>query len=185
MNRNFKKFVAAGVSAFVLATSVYAFAEGPDLLIAPYPTGNETMPIAPNPTGDETMPIAPISAKVPTALVVNGTSLEGAEIVAEGDVLMLPLRAVCEALGFSVAWNEEDSSIKIDNGEVNTTVVIGVDSYYKASSKAIGLTAPFSFGAAPMLINDKTYIPAELLNLLFSNPEIVTVDGDTMTVNTK
>lgn len=122
MNRNFKKFVAAGVSAFVLATSVCAFAEGSDLLIAPYPTGNETMPIA------------PISAKVPTALVVNGTSLEGAEIVAEGDVLMLPLRAVCEALGFSVAWNEEDSSIKIDNGEVNTTFVIGVDSYYKASS---------------------------------------------------
>lgn len=173
MNRNFKKYVVTGISAFVLATSVCSFAETPDLLIAPPPSGNEAMPIA------------PISAKAPTKILVNGTELKGAKVIAEGDVFMLPLRAVCETLDFSVIWDAENSRVKIDNGEVNTTLEIGVDSYYKASSTAIGLTAPFSFGAAPKLVNGKTYVPAELLNLLFSNPDTVAVDGDVITVNAK
>lgn len=117
--------------------------------------------------------------------MVNSKELVGAKTQVENGVVLVSLRAVAEELGFKVEWNGSDDSVKIDNGEVNTTLRIGVDSYYKASSTAIGLTAPFSFGAAPMLIDEKTYVPAELFGLLYSDSETVSIDGDTLFVNTK
>lgn len=125
------------------------------------------------------------SVQAPTKIVVNSKELVGAKTQVENGVVLVPLRAVAEELGFKVEWNGSDDSVKIDNGEVNTTLRIGVDSYYKASSTAIGLTAPFSFGAAPMLIDEKTYVPAELFGLLYSDSETVSIDGDTLFVNTK
>ena len=84
----------------------------------------------------------------------------------ENKHLMLPLRAVAEKLGFKVDWNAERQSITLDNGEVNTIVYIGTDSYYMASSTAIGMSAPTALGAAPVLKNDVTYVPAEMFNVL-------------------
>ena len=127
----------------------------------------------------------PESVQAPTKIVVNSKELTGAKAQVENSIVMLPLRAVGEALGFKVEWNGSDDSVKLDNGEVNTTLRIGVDSYYKASSTAIGLTAPFSFGAVPMLVGEKTYVPAELFNLLYSDSETVSIDGDTLFVNTR
>lgn len=81
---------------------------------------------------------------------------------------MIPLRLVAEALGFEVTWDSSIRGAKLDDGNVKTTVVIGEDSYYKASSKAIGLTQSIELGAKPELIDNTMYVPAELFNLLYS-----------------
>jgi hypothetical protein len=81
---------------------------------------------------------------------------------------MIPLRLVAETLGFEVTWDSSIRGAKLDDGSVKTTVVIGEDSYYKASSKAIGLTQSIELGAKPELIDNTMYVPAELFNLLYS-----------------
>ncbi len=83
-----------------------------------------------------------------------------------GKNVMLPIRSVAETLGFKVEWDGERQGVKLDNGEVNTVVYIGTDSYYMASSTAIGMSAPTALGSAPVLKNDRTYVPAEMFKIL-------------------
>lgn len=97
----------------------------------------------------------------------------------EGHV-MVPLRLVSEALGFKVKWNPKTHGVMLDDGSVKTEVTVGVDGYYKASSKAIGLTQTFKFGAKPEIKNGTVYVPVQLFNLLYSNNEAVTLVGDTV-----
>lgn len=91
-------------------------------------------------------------------------------------ILMVPLRSVAEALGFTVVWNGKDQSIFLDDGTAKTTLYIGQDSYFKASSKAIGLTQNFCLGQAPTLIESTTFVPASLFNLLYSDNNAVKIE---------
>lgn len=102
--------------------------------------------------------------------------LGGHKLVEQDDLIMLPLRAVAEGLGFNVTWEGEDQSILLDNGTVKTTLYIGNDSYFNASSQAIGLTQSFQLGASPMLIDSNTYVPASLFNLLYSDNNSVKLE---------
>lgn len=89
-----------------------------------------------------------------------------AVLVGQEDIPMVPLRSVAEGLGFTVVWNGKEQSIFLDNGIVKTTLYIGQDSYFKASSQAIGLTQNHRLGRAPVLIENKTYVPASLFDFL-------------------
>jgi hypothetical protein len=102
--------------------------------------------------------------------------LGGKKLVDQHGLLLLPLRSVAEGLGFDVTWNGEDRSILLDSGTVKTTLYIGQDNYFKASSQAIGLTQNFHLGAAPMLIDSRTYVPASLFNLLYSDNNVVKIE---------
>jgi hypothetical protein len=109
------------------------------------------------------------------ALTINDQVIDLGElkIHEQNNQKMIPLRLVAEALGFEVTWDSSIRGAKLDNGSVKTTVVIGEDSYYKASSKAIGLTQSIELGAKPELIDNTMYVPAELFNLLYSNENAV------------
>ena len=89
-----------------------------------------------------------------------------AVLVGQEDIPMVPLRSVAEDLGFTVVWDGKEQSIFLDNGTVKTTLCIGQDSYFKASSQAIGLTQNHRLGKAPVLIDSKTYVPASLFDFL-------------------
>ena len=68
--------------------------------------------MAANDTG-EPMVIAPAPSVVATAqrqFVVNGKAMQLDSYTTENGTLMVPVRALAEALGFKVTWN---------NGEVN------------------------------------------------------------------
>ena len=111
----------------------------------------------------------PLTAAAPAAytLSVNGkTAGIKYEVYKENDKIMVPLRFVAENLGFKVEWDEENQAVRLDNGTVNTIVRIGDDSYYMASSKAIGMSAPTPLGAAPVVKGDFTYVPADMFNIL-------------------
>lgn len=117
-------------------------------------------------------------------IIINGEEVDLSElpIYMVDDIAMIPLRLVAEKLGFTVTWNDKDYSIDLDDAEVNTTLIVGEDLYYKASSVSVGLTAPMSLGAAPELVDDRTFIPAALFNLLYSNPDSVTVIDGVLTI---
>ena len=85
------------------------------------------------------------------SVTVNGGKLDLGKntVFTSGKQTMLPLRVTAEKLGFKVTWDGKDRAIKLDNGEVNTRIHIGTDSYYMVSSTAIGMSAPTALGAAP------------------------------------
>lgn len=124
------------------------------------------------------------ATQAPVKVSVNGKVLElgKSAIVERNGKYMVPLKAVSKALGFDLKWDAKAKTASIDNNVVKTTVTVGKDTYYKASSKAIGLTAPFSYGASPEIIDGKLYVPADLFNLLYSNNESVKVNGDTLNI---
>ena len=66
-------------------------------------------------------------------------------------------------------------------GEVNTVVYIGEDNYYMASSTAIGMSAPTSLGAAPVIKDNMTFVPAGLFNVLACGENTYTAENGKIT----
>lgn len=99
-------------------------------------------------------------------------------------VVMVPLRANAEKLGYTVEWNEEGQKVTVSKGAQSAVFAIGKDSY--AFSKAM----PVELGHEPVLFNgDTTYVPlalfTDVLNvnaktegeeITFSEPNFVTID---------
>ena len=106
--------------------------------------------------------------KVPEQVLINGKALniDKDKLFMKNGKVMVPLREVSKNLGFKLEWDAKNKAAKIDNGTVNTVITVGQDAYYKASTKAIGLTQSQPLGAAPEVIDGTLYIPAELFNLL-------------------
>lgn len=113
-------------------------------------------------------PVAPISPAPAWTLEVEGKAVElqGKLPYQAGEHLMVPLRAVAEALGYTVEWDGATHSIVLENGVYNTKVTIGEDRYFRANSKMPGMTALQNYGQAPELKNDTTFVPTELWKLL-------------------
>lgn len=125
---------------------------------------------------DEPMVISPAPAY---SITINGEALSQSHVFTENGKLMVPLRAVAEKLGFEVSWDAERQGVKLDDKEVNTTVYIGDDSYYMASSTAIGMSAPTALGASPVIKDDRTYVPAEMFKIL-CGADAYKVSGNTI-----
>ncbi|MBR3791975.1 MAG: copper amine oxidase N-terminal domain-containing protein, partial [Clostridia bacterium] len=98
-----------------------------------------------------------ISAKVPQ-LYVNDTLLENATIHTADDKQFIPLRAICEALGFTVNWINESRTIEIVDLPLYVTCSPDRDGYTFAR------TAPMLLGSAPLLIDDTTYVPLNFVD---------------------
>ena len=91
-----------------------------------------------------------------TGIYVHGTKIDAPEVyVSESGNTMVPLRAVAEALGYGVDWNQELQRVSIG---VATFISIGEDEYM------IGRMAPRSLGQAPELKNDVTFVPVEFFS---------------------
>lgn len=136
---------------------------------------------------DNTMVISPAPSVVAEAqrqFIVNGKSMALDSYTTENGTLMVPVRVLGEALGFTVTWN--NFSVNINNGEMQSDLRIGEENYfaYTAIPDAVGMTAPFTLGAAPVLKNDKTYVPVKLFTVLFGNvDETVKITDTTVTID--
>lgn len=111
--------------------------------------------------------------------------VDGQDIQADVQV-MVSLRAVAEALGFTVTW--QDGSILVDNGIVHTTLTVGVDRYQLVTSieGLVGMSAPFSLGAAPYVQDGVSYVPLNLFHALLGNrKDAITMEGGTIQIHTK
>lgn len=135
----------------------------------------------------EPMVIAPAPSVVATAqrqFVVNGKAMQLDSYTTENGTLMVPVRALAEALGFKVTWN--NGAVNINNGKMQCDLRIGEENYfvYTAIKDAVGMSAPFALGSAPVLKNDKTYVPVKLFVPLFGNNDAtVQITDTTVTIN--
>lgn len=129
---------------------------------------------------------APEESKEPMSVVVNGKTVElgKLQIVKQNGNYLVPLKAVSGALGFSLKWDAKTKTASIDNGTVKTDITVGRDAYYKASSKAIGLTQALPLGAGAQIIKGNMYVPVALFDLLLGEGT-VTIEGEHITLSTK
>ena len=98
-------------------------------------------------------------------LFVNGLRVYGAEaVIRPGGSVLVPLRAVVEAVGQTVEWNDAEQSVRVG---VAIYVKIGSDEYI------VGRMAPLKLDAAAVLINSRTYVPVSffesVLNMKFDD----------------
>ena len=195
-----KKVICAAMAAMMIATmaaNVYAGSEvssiaSDGMVYAQQDEGDEPMVIAPAPSADDEIMViseAPENYKI----VINGKTLDlgSQKLFAEKDakgntVLMVPLRAISEALGFKVDW--KDRSAFVDDGQMHTTITIGKDEYSATTSVEgiAGATGLFSLGAAPQIVDNRTYVPLQIFEILMGNVEgMFKLDGTTVNIDTK
>ena len=75
------------------------------------------------------------------------------DVYAKDNTTMVPLREVAEAAGFTVTWDAENRAVLLNDGVYS--LKIGENSYVR------GKMMPLTLSAAPEIVNDLTYVPAE------------------------
>lgn len=115
---------------------------------------------------------APATTPLTVEIAGENLDLTGKYPYMENEAVMVPVRSVGEALGYTVTWAAEyPNEVRLDNGVVKTTVTIGEDLYFMASSTMIGMSKPSPLGAASVAEYGVTYVPMELFGLLGNGVE--------------
>ncbi|WP_246294396.1 copper amine oxidase N-terminal domain-containing protein [Paenibacillus planticolens] len=123
--------------------------------------------------------ILPINAQIENsvAVQVDGVSIsENGFLKAGTTEAMLPLRAVTESLGFTLAWNPETYSVDLTKGNLFTTVKTGEDRY--TINKMLT-----TLGTAPELVDSKLYVPASFVSKVLHGS--VASKGSTISISMK
>jgi hypothetical protein len=110
------------------------------------------------------------ASKVPSmSLVVNGKTIQApAPFAKEDGTVMVPVRAVAEALGFEVKWNNEEKSVTLNKG---ITFTLFKDYYIYMR------TAPITLGTAPDTRGGSTYVPMSFFTEVARMDEAFVKDG--------
>jgi len=90
-------------------------------------------------------------------ITVNGSPIESPAPFEKDGVMMIPLRALAEALGFNVEWQGETSTIILTKGPVYITMNALKDGY------TFSKTAPMLLGTAPILDSGVTFVPSQFV----------------------
>ena len=98
-----------------------------------------------------------VTASANGKITVNGKNIDKTYIE-NGGVKMIPLRAVCESLGFTVDWDGEARKIEISKLPMYITCSPDKDGYTFAK------TAPQLLGTAPVLQDGTTYVPVSFIS---------------------
>ena len=149
--------ISLTICAIMTATSLTALA-----------AEKEPMLIASAPTADEMVIGSP-------QITVNGEAIDFSKsnlsqyIFETNGNTMVPLRAVAEKMGYAVDWDGENQAVTVGNDDWEVRAYIGEDLYSGVSKRAIGAAAPQNYGAAPQLIEDTTFVPAKMFELVGYN----------------
>ena len=108
--------------------------------------------------------------------------LKESKIVQMNKVVLVPLRPVAEALGFSLHWDGEKQAIHVEDGLMQSDVRLGEDIYFAYSNGAIGMTTPEPLGVAPLLINNNTYVPVNFFKSLLTYDKAVSMADNLITL---
>jgi len=90
-------------------------------------------------------------------IVVNDEILEGAAVpfwheIEDGRIVMVPLRAIAEALGYDVNWDEALRSIRLG---------VAIHVWVGGTEAHVGRMAPIELSTAPIIVDDLTFVPLD------------------------
>ena len=98
----------------------------------------------------------------------------------ENNVVMIPLRKVAEQLGYTVTWDPDDQSVRVEMNIAYIIVKPGEDWYERIGTiKKVNLNHIFQYGAGPVNVNGTMYVPAQLFEAFYNSvsitPQAVTI----------
>jgi len=105
-----------------------------------------------------TLPYGIFLADMP--IIVNGEEISAPAAVQTDDAIMVPIRAVAEALGYEVYWDAEQYGVRLG---------VAINIWIGNSEVHIARMAPQTISAAPVLINGFTYVPLDFFRLIGVN----------------
>lgn len=112
-------------------------------------------------------------------VTVNGTQIEfeDQQPVIINERTLIPIRGVMEAMGKTVSWESETSSVVVSDDTTTVKLAIGSDVMYQtvidsANNETVSFEVPLD--TAPMLINERTCLPVRAVAEAF----MATVDWD-------
>lgn len=115
-------------------------------------------------------------------LTVAGKVMDPAEgaVLQENNVVMIPLRKVAEQLGYTVTWDPDDQSVRVEMNIAYIIVKPGEDWYERIGTiKKVNLNHIFQYGAGPVNVNGTMYVPAQLFEAFYNSvsitPQAVTI----------
>ena len=113
-------------------------------------------------------------------IIVNGAPIDAPRPSVTHGVIMLPLRPIAEALGYTVAWDDAEQRVAIC-ADINYGNAVGSGDGVSAADvinyvlwigrpafSADGGLTTREFGPAPELIDDRTYVPISMFNFGFA-----------------
>ena len=90
-------------------------------------------------------------------IALNGKELADVKLVNKNNTLYVPLRAVAEALGYTVTWNQDAQTAVVYDGPRSTVCTIGSNDYGKQRMR-------IKLQNKPELIDGVTMVPVEMLD---------------------
>ena len=98
----------------------------------------------------------------------------------KGRTVLLPLRKVADALGYTLTWLPEKRTARMDMSIASMDFQDGVSTYRRRGKlQIIDLDQTFTYGAAPEILDGVTYVPADVFAAFFND---VAVSGDTVRI---
>lgn len=94
-------------------------------------------------------------------IYINGRYLECDDAYIENGRTMVPARSIFESLGATVGWDGDSRCVTAERGSTRIRMWIGNTTLVTDS----GITL---MDAAPVIVNDKTYVPARAVSQAFS-----------------
>lgn len=133
--------------------------------------GISTKSIPAQTTPDKIVVLSEKAVKVDVSMmdiVVNDKKVEApAAFISEDGTIMVPVRAISEALGYDVSWDGKLRSVSIGKG---IQMVIGKD-YYTYMK-----TAPIELGTAPEIVEGRTFVPLSFFTEVVRTQKAQVVD---------
>ena len=91
-------------------------------------------------------------------LSINGKLIEDAQVITVDGAAFVPVRALCEGMGMEVQWDDEAQMVTVVDMPLYVTFSPTADGYTFAR------TAPMQLGSAPLLKDDRTYVPVRFID---------------------
>lgn len=89
----------------------------------------------------------------------------------DGETLMVPLRAVAEALGYTVGWDAETGAITVDDDYIQYAVLKNGSALaaFTGRLQVIDMSREVENAAKTVILDGRTYVPAEFFTEFFND----------------
>jgi hypothetical protein len=102
-------------------------------------------------------------------ILVDGEQIDApAAFQTEDGILMIPLRAVAEALGFDVNWDGAMRSVRLG---------VAIHLWIGNTEVHVGRMAPINISATPRIVNGSTYVPLDFFRNVLNVPNAFAFEG--------
>jgi len=116
----------------------------------------------------------PVLANSTIRVMLNGAEIDFADVSPQiiDDRTMVPMRAIFEALGFEVEWNDSLQMIIATTNELTITMIVGMYSFMKYTGETQNVFAIrtddenvewITLDVSPQIINDRTLVPVRAI----------------------